>query len=90
MSLNRKRGTKIERIEVQVAKRSSSNRYKVPLRQWKRWSPLGRAVFNEMYSTMKMNHEFFLHPNAVKARATHWTTTCWNAAWTAADAVDRD
>lgn len=65
----------------------ASNRYRVPKRQWRKWSALARSVFNEVYYIMKNNHSLFLHPKQEQAKKDHWRTTAYNAAWTAADAV---
>lgn len=69
---------------------NSSNRYKVPKRQWRKWSALARHVFNELYGSMSQNAWAFQAPsveaNPPNKRA--WKTTCWNAAWVAADAAD--
>lgn len=65
------------------------NAHKVPARQWGKWEAQARAVFNETYITMKQNKELFLHPKQDAPRDEYWNTTAWNAAWTAADAVNR-
>lgn len=66
---------------------SSDNVNKVPLKQWKRWTPAARKVFNETYETMNENQRLFRHPKQAAVPQEQWTTTAWNAAWTAADAV---
>lgn len=63
------------------------NIFKVPKSQWKKWSPLSRAVFNDVYCAMYEAQWMFLHPDAKINIHEHWTTTAWNAAWTAAQAV---
>lgn len=62
------------------------NRFGVPLRQWRRWTPLQRLVFNRTFDAME-DQEVFLHPRAPRATKAQWATTRWNAAWIAADAV---
>lgn len=64
--------------------RAKSNRYKVPKRQWKRWSEAGRMVFNATYSAMTRNQLLFSHPEAERIPTNRWRTICWNAAWIAA------
>jgi hypothetical protein len=66
---------------------SSDNINKVPLKQWKRWTPAARKVFNETYETMNANQGLFQHPKTAALPQAQWTTTAWNAAWIAADAV---
>ena len=66
----------------------AANRYKVPQKQWRKWSDKAREVFNETYRTMVRNQWAFLHPKAEAAPRAHWRTVAWNAAWIAADAVN--
>jgi hypothetical protein len=63
------------------------NKFKVPPKQWRRWSALARTVFNRVYDAME-DQSVYLHPKATPALERHWKTTRWNAAWVAADAVD--
>ena len=76
----------IEKFEVKTARRSASNRYSVPVRQWRKWSAEERARFNEVYSAMVSNQRLFLHPKSEPVKRDLWKTTAWNAAWTAASA----
>lgn len=64
-----------------------SNQYKVPKKQWAKWSEQARHVFNELYRTMIHNQGTFMHPKDSHRPAAHWKTVCWNASWMAADAV---
>lgn len=66
---------------------SSDNTFKVPLKQWRKWTPAARKVFNEVYDTMVNNQGLFQHPKTAAVPQAQWTTTAWNAAWIAADAV---
>jgi hypothetical protein len=66
---------------------TEGNRYKVPLKKWRKWSASARRVFNETYSAMANNQMTFLHPQQDKISGRLWRTTAWNAAWIAADAV---
>lgn len=63
------------------------NLFNVPKSQWKKWTPLGRAVFNDVYYAMKEAQEIFIHPEAEVLLPGTWETTAWNAAWYAAQAV---
>jgi len=64
------------------------NTYKVPAKQWNKWSAKARAVFELVYRQLDENPGFFMHPKASEVPAKHWSTTAWNTAWVAADAVD--
>lgn len=75
-------------IPVEVKTVSSlKNSHRVPAKQWGRWSAQARRVFNDVYSAMIGDQDMFLHPKASPLPETHWKTTAWNAAWTAASAV---
>lgn len=76
----------IEKCEVNYVK-SRANLYHVPVKQWKKWTLDARQVFNEVYSSMVKNQVIFNHPRQEKISREHWKTVCWNAAWTAACAI---
>ena len=61
------------------------NTYKVPVKQWRKWSELGRRIFNETFRAMTDNPECYWHPMAARITKRLWRTTAWNAAWIAAD-----
>jgi hypothetical protein len=65
-----------------------ANKYRVPAKQWKRWSKAARAVFNRVYDFAYNNECLMTHPGQDAAKPVHWKTIAWNAAWIAADAVD--
>lgn len=67
--------------------KSTSNIYHVPIKQWRKWKVRQRMVFNEVYSSMVLNQSIYLHPKQEKLSKSHWRTTVWNAAWTAAGAA---
>ncbi len=67
---------------------NTENTHSCSKRQWKKWSDLQRHVFNETYEIMKDNQCLFQHPGNDPVRDEYWKTTCWNAAWTAADSVN--
>lgn len=77
----RRRVLVVDQVEIE-------NENKVAKSQWKKWSPQAKYVFNHVYATMKNNQALFLHPKTKEQDETHWNTTCWNAAWTAADAAN--
>ena len=64
------------------------NRYRVPLKQWARWSQRAQDLFNALYSDMYDNQGLFQHPKAPEMKPVHWKTIAWNAGWVAANAVD--
>lgn len=76
----------IEVISIEYTK-SRANTFNVPLKQWRKWSLVARQAFNEVYSSMVKNQEFYVHPKQDKLSKSHWKTICWNAAWTAANAI---
>lgn len=63
------------------------NVHKVQLKQWRKWSPEARGVFNYVYGVMVADQRIFLHPKSKGQSKLHWKTTAWNAAWIAADAA---
>ena len=74
----------MEIVEIKYVK-SRANRYHVPVKAWKHWSPAGRQRFNEVYSSMR-DQSLFCHPKMPALSKAHWKTICWNAAWVAATA----
>jgi len=80
----------IEEIKLKVLdKPNARNSARVPAKQWRQWGDAARMTFNDVYYTMTENQEFFRHPTARVVAAEHWVTTCWNAAWTAAEATQK-
>ncbi len=63
------------------------NQYRVPKKQWRKWSKNAQGVFNLVYAVSRYQ-EYFQHPDAEKVSQKHWNTTRWNFAWTAANAAD--
>ena len=76
----------IENVDVKF-RVSRANLYHVPLRQWRKWAPQARQVFNELYSSMIGNQEIFLHPKTEALSRQKWKTVAWNASWIAAGAT---
>lgn len=77
----------VENVVIEGVMASRANLYRVPVRKWRKWSAMGRQVFNEVYSAMAGNQRLFLHPQQDKISKRMWRTTAWNAAWIAADAT---
>jgi hypothetical protein len=65
------------------------NRYKVPGKQWRKWSNAAKGMFNTLYAAMRPSRQWvFMHPKSTIMQKELWETTRWNVAWSAADAVD--
>lgn len=65
----------------------SENKFRVPIRQWRKWSLLARRAFNGVYSAMIESPWAFQPPSAKVTNGRAWKVTAWNAAWIAADAI---
>jgi hypothetical protein len=63
------------------------NKYKIPQKQWRKWSPGARELFNALFSDLRQQVDFN-HPKAEIIPARHWKTIRWNAAWYAASLHD--
>ncbi len=59
----------------------------VPKKQWQKWSPAARAVFNAVFRATS-DQSLIKHPKAPFLSAAQWMTIRWNMAWLAADASD--
>jgi hypothetical protein len=77
---------KSEVVEFRPVK-TKGNPFKVPLSQWRKWTPEARAVFNEVNGRMRDNQKLVTHPDAKAMPPAQWETIAWNAAWLAADAA---
>ncbi len=66
----------------------AKNVYKVPVKQWKKWSKQAQGVFNRSYHFFIGNQGLMTHPKTERVLRWRWKTTAWNAAWIAASAVD--
>lgn len=79
---------RIEKVELEGwEEQGSRNTHKVPKKQWMRWNEDERIVFNDLYDQMLVNQSVFTHPRTAVMPPDEWKTICWNAAWTAADAM---
>lgn len=67
--------------------REIRNQYRVPQKQWRKWTVKARETFNWLYGLMMDDPNLFNHPKAIKMNPRHWKTVAWNSAWLAADAV---
>ncbi len=64
------------------------NTYKVPKRQWRKWSDSAHNVFNTLYQAMRDDQELYnATPGAPQLPRDAWRTVAWNAAFIAACAV---
>jgi hypothetical protein len=61
------------------------NPYKVPQKQWKKWSPHAQALFNNLYHDM-LKSQWVFGPSEIDKEA--WQVISWNAAWSAASLLD--
>lgn len=66
-----------------------TNTHRVPSRMWRRWTIVGRHVFNKTYTHMVQNQDVYKHPQAQTVPEEHFKTTAWNAAFIAADICSR-
>lgn len=74
-------------LKVFARAKGAKNAYKVPVKQWRKWSELARRVFNLHFYELKENQEILRHPKTQKISQKEWRTQAWNAAWLAADSV---
>ncbi len=76
-------------VDLKVLARGKGGRnvYKVPVKQWRKWSELARRVFNLHFYELKENQAILTHPKTQQISKREWRTQAWNAAWLAADSV---
>ena len=70
--------------------KDAKNTYKVPLKQWRKWSELARRVFNLHFYELKINQAILCGTTRNRdylISKKEWRTQSWNAAWLAADSV---
>ena len=71
--------------------RPVANKYKVPVKMWRKWTRDAQKLFNLMMQSMRPSMQWaFLHPKAKLMAREHWQTTRWNAAWIAADCLTKN
>ena len=61
------------------------NIFYVGKRQWKKWNEAEREMFNDLNEIMLNYKSMFEHPQGPDISNVQWSTTAWNAAWTAAE-----
>ncbi len=61
---------------------------RVPKKQWDRWSPAARQMFNDLYEVTYDQHLVNAHPKTLELGQPAWKTVAWNVAWLAADFTD--
>lgn len=67
-----------------------TNKNKVPVVQWRKWTNHAKKVFNDMYHAMRPSMQGTItHPEMFPLQKEHWQTLRWNAAWLAADGVTK-
>lgn len=59
-----------------------ANTHGVSKRQWAKWSPGQRLMFNYLYQSMASEELYKHKPYSLSPE--HWNVTRWNAAFTAA------
>lgn len=69
--------------------RKPTNQFHVPLKQWKKWTVVGKHVFNKLYDHSIKNPWLYHHPEQTTVLDKHWKTVAWNHAWMAADIASR-
>lgn len=62
---------------------------KLPKKAWDQWSEQARQEFNDVYDFICSNQDLIIHPKMMKMRQDHWKTIAWNAAWVAADSMNK-
>lgn len=65
---------------------SAANKYRVPKKQWAKWSVAAKRVYNEVYECLR-DQRVIAHPATPHIKRQEWRTIQFNAAWLAADAV---
>lgn len=63
----------------------AKNTYRVPKKQWMKWSKPQQAMFNQLFFALKDQY-VIKHPEMEKVPDVYWKTIRWNAAWLAASA----
>ncbi len=71
--------------------RKVKNRFKVPVKQWRKWNNHAQRVFNQVHVALRPSMQAIMsHPRAPIMHKEHWGTIRWNAAWLAASAANGD
>jgi len=64
------------------------NMYRVPPRQWRKWSIVARGTFNKTFTTLRKDIDLYRPKPAAPVSKKDNTTMAWNCAWLAADCAD--
>ena len=63
------------------------NKYKVPKKQWGKWTERGRGVFNYIYDVLMYQFKVVCPPKFGELSTNTRKVVAWNTAWLAADAA---
>lgn len=66
----------------------AANLFKVPKKEWAKWTLVGKHTFNKVYSMMSQQ-DLIKHTEATPVPDTHWKVIAWNAAFLAASITSR-
>lgn len=63
------------------------NVYKVPAKQWNKWSVDAKVHFNNLFGGVAQAKDILIpHGKDISDKA--WQVACWNICWLSADGVD--
>jgi hypothetical protein len=65
------------------------NKFGVAKRQWLKWTPVARQVFNKTYERVLHNQEIYKGQSTPFLEDHQWRVICWNISWLAADICSR-
>ena len=68
----------------------AKNSFKVPKKQWAKWTIRGRETFNYLYDILINNFKIVCPPKFGELPAQSRKVVAWNTAWLAADAASED
>lgn len=66
------------------------NLFKVPKKQWAKWTVRGRETFNYIYDILMHNFKVVCPPKFGELHGKTRKVVAWNTAWLAADAASMD
>lgn len=64
------------------------NTYRVPKKQWNRWSSQAKEMFNVTYRLIKENAEHLYPPGRCNLIPKELSVLAWNVAWLTAENFD--
>lgn len=65
------------------------NKFKVPAQQWKKWTIVGRHVFNKVYEYSVSNQDMMSNTEKGVIPEDQYRVIAWNHAFIAADVTSR-